>query len=280
MATNPLRAVRDLYRQVNQLTEEVATLKKMVRNLPDRNASVMQPVVELSKLSADPMRPSSFGGMALQTRNVLDVVFYILQHRPARVVEFGSGQSTVWIARALQRTGSGQLISFDHDPYYYRATERLLQAEGLPPGHSANDLGTRDVAETSNVVDLRLAELTEITTDGSTHQWYDTAAIQDLSEIDLLLVDGPPGWIQDHARYPAFPVMRDRLAAEAAIFIDDAQRTEEREVITKWLASGGINLAYPESFDSRPYPNLVQLHTASLDGTTPPNPAPLNTRPY
>ena len=64
-------------------------------------------------------------------------------------------------------------------------------------------------------------------------QWYDDAVVAagldaalqgDL--IDLLLVDGPPAYAVGHglARYPALPVLRDRLAPGATVVLDDVER--------------------------------------------------------
>ena len=33
----------------------------------------------------------------------------------------------------------------------------------------------------------------------------------------------------------AFPVLRDTLASEAVIILDDSNRTDEMEIISKWL---------------------------------------------
>jgi hypothetical protein len=52
----------------------------------------------------------------------------------------------------------------------------------------------------------------------------------------MLVIDGPPGFIQRHSRYPALPLLRERLADNCTVFMDDAARPDERELVEMWLA--------------------------------------------
>ncbi len=83
-------------------------------------------------------------------------------------------------------------------------------------------------------MDLRLAPLQEMHVNGQPFQWYDPAAIADLADIDILSVDGPPGFIGPLARYPALPMLRGKLAADALILVDDAERGDEQAVMERW----------------------------------------------
>ncbi|MGD6699309.1 hypothetical protein VWV08_22305, partial [Xanthomonas citri pv. citri] len=65
---------------------------------------------------------------------------------------------------------------------------------------------------------------------------YDPSAVQDLKDIELLLVDGPPRASGPRARYPALPLLGTRLAPGARIVLDDVDRTEEQEAADAWLA--------------------------------------------
>ena len=44
--------------------------------------------------------------------------------------------------------------------------------------------------------------------------WYDPEQLEGIDDIDLLLVDGPPGMIQKNSRWPALPLLFDRLKPE------------------------------------------------------------------
>lgn len=67
-------------------------------------------------------------------------------------------------------------------------------------------------------------------------RWYDPAALSDLADIDVLLVDGPPKATGPHPRYPALPVLREQLAADAVIFADDVERPDEAANVDAWCA--------------------------------------------
>ena len=62
-----------------------------------------------------------------------------------------------------------------------------------------------------------------------------------LSSILRDIVDGPPAGQNPGARYPALPLLMDRLADRATIFVDDADRPGESEVIKAWLNLPGIS---------------------------------------
>src|SRR5688572_7667144 len=59
------------------------------------------------------------------------LVDHIEAHRPRLVVEFGTGASTLVLARALQRFGGGTLISFDCFGDFVDATRKWLADHGL-----------------------------------------------------------------------------------------------------------------------------------------------------
>ena len=157
------------------------------------------------------------GGFAMQPVSMLALVEEVLARKPGLIVECGSGTSTLWIARALARNGKGRLVSLEHLKEYFDKTSRSLQQQGL-----------------EQWVDLRLAPLQEMHVNGQPFQWYDPAAIADLADIDILSVDGPPGFIGPLARYPALPMLRGKLAADALILVDDAEREDERAVMERW----------------------------------------------
>lgn len=137
------------------------------------------------------------------------------------VVECGSGLSTVTIARALGGIDAGHVHSLEHIPAWADATRTAL--------------ADQDLAEFANVIDAPLV-------DG----WYDPAALDHLPErgIDLLLVDGPPagGPGIHQSRYRALPALADRLAPNAAVVLDDADRDGERRVLDRWLAEYPLRL--------------------------------------
>ena len=141
------------------------------------------------------------------------------------IVELGSGVSTAWIASALTRMSEPPaLIAIDHDPLYAETTRTYI-----------TDLGAEHVA------DVVLAPLTGIQIDGAEHHWYSTQWASAVDNIGLLIVDGPPAGQNPDARYPALPLLIDRLAETATIFVDDADRPGESDVVNAWLKLPGMS---------------------------------------
>ncbi len=142
----------------------------------------------------------------------------MLRTRPAVVVECGSGASTVVLAQVLKRGGwGGRLHGLDHAPEFAAATRAELARFGL--------------GDEARVLD---APLTGHALAGAVYPWYSLDGLPD--RIDFLVIDGPPGRIGRHARYPALPLLAGRLSAGAPILLDDAARPDEREVIARWQA--------------------------------------------
>ena len=87
------------------------------------------------------------------------------------------------------------------------------------------------------------APLTARADDADGLPWYDEAALADgldralgAETIELLVVDGPPAYAAGHGlgRYPAFPVLRPRLAPGATVVLDDIERPGEQDVLRRW----------------------------------------------
>ena len=139
----------------------------------------------------------------------------VLSFGPRSVVECGSGVSTLVISRCLQRNGSGHLYSLEHDGYYASKTRELLENYGL--------------GDWATVLDAPLQTRRTAT------PWYDEDALpKDLAPIEMLIVDGPPAAIAPLARYPALPRLLPKMALHARVYLDDADREDEREVVRRW----------------------------------------------
>jgi predicted O-methyltransferase YrrM len=162
--------------------------------------------------------PSS-GQWALNPTGLLHVVSLIEQHRPGVIVELGSGTSTIWMGYALEQAGGGRLVSLEHLPDFADRTRALVAIHGL-----------------DKLVEVRDAPLRPIQLGETTSPWYALDTLVDLSEIDLLFVDGPPGTAGPRARYPALQVLSDRLVDGAIVVLDDFSRADETTIVEQWCA--------------------------------------------
>lgn len=142
----------------------------------------------------------------------------ILVHKPKLMVEVGGGLSSIIAGYTMERLGEGRDVAFDH------LAEFVGKTAGNIRKHQLEDR-----------VSVRHAPLTPVEINGREWMWYDTAQFEDLHDIDLLFIDGPPNSTQILARYPALPLLFDRLSEDAIIILDDANRVMERRAVKMWL---------------------------------------------
>ncbi|HEX8644802.1 MAG TPA: class I SAM-dependent methyltransferase [Allosphingosinicella sp.] len=139
------------------------------------------------------------------------LVDHIFEHKPRLVVEFGTGASTLIIAKALKMAGGGTLISFDQHADFAQATEKWLAEHGLE-------------------ADLRAVALRP-SPGGWPGLWYDHGPLP--ADIDLMVIDGPPWTVHPMTRGAA-GVLFDHIAAGGTVLLDDAARPGERLVARRW----------------------------------------------
>jgi predicted O-methyltransferase YrrM len=146
------------------------------------------------------------------------IVEHCLEAKPLTVMECSSGLTTLMLARCCELNGRGEVVSLENGAEYAVKTREHVARYGL-------------VAQ-ATVLD---APLEKQMVNGMEYAWYATDVIPERS-IEMLVIDGPPGFIQKHSRYPALPLLFDRLADGCVVFMDDAARPEEKEIVAMWLA--------------------------------------------
>ena len=147
------------------------------------------------------------------------IVSLMREAKPRCIVEAGSGVSTLIVGYSLKRQGGGMIVSLDQDERYAKITQANVVRHGL-----------------EEFVSVRHAPLKRVPIKGKDWLWYDPEKIADLESIDMVIVDGPPGNVQRLARYPALPILADKLSDKAVIVLDDCFRHAEKEILMKWLA--------------------------------------------
>jgi predicted O-methyltransferase YrrM len=157
-------------------------------------------------------------GMAISPDFGLLLLQQILSTRPSRIVELGCGTSTLISSYCLERLGAGDVISIDHESLYACRCRELIQAHGL-----------------GNRASIREAPLAVTQLKGKDWKYYDVAALEQVGPIDLLVVDGPPVWTGELARYPALPLLYPQLSSRAVVLIDDAARRDDERMVQRWL---------------------------------------------
>lgn len=155
---------------------------------------------------------------------LVSVLVEVVVRERCRILEMGSGVSTLLLAAVLREQGKGRVIAVEHHPAWAAMMSRLLVAKGL--------------AQYASVLVAEL-EPTSLSMDGS--PWYSVDVLGPLrdQEHDLLLVDGPPaGEGRSMSRGPALPFFESALTPDALVVLDDIDRSGELAVLERWEASG------------------------------------------
>lgn len=139
--------------------------------------------------------------------------------RRSSILECGSGVSTLIMAYALRERGHGKIVSLDHNAHYAARTRANLERHDL-----------------LKWAEVRVAELRDVELADERWPWYDTAQLPE-GPFDLVVVDGPPEATRSQARFPAVPLLYDRLTPDAIVVLDDHQRPDEQAVGRKWVAA-------------------------------------------
>jgi predicted O-methyltransferase YrrM len=221
----------DLASRIGNLASEskrtLETVRRLEGSIPKEIKQTFRQLEALQNLStvlpAHDLLPATRGWAASPDLLVV-LVDLVVTERPLLVVECGSGASTLWLALAMQRFEiDGRIIALEHDPVFARETRDFLTRHDV-----------RDLAE------VRDAPLESFSLDGQTYSWYARRAWEDLTEIDLLFVDGPPATTGHRARYPALPLLSASLSPVAIAVLDDLVVPDMQEVLRLWLD------AYPD----------------------------------
>ena len=147
---------------------------------------------------------------------------FCLENKPGIIVECSSGTSSLVLSRCCQLNQHGHVYSLENGEEFVTKSKQQV-----------NDFLLSDYS------DVIYAPLRDVKLNGEAFQWYDPGELPKV-KIDLLVIDGPPGFLQKHSRYPALPLLYDLLAKHCVIFLDDAAREDEQELVSRWLK------AYPE----------------------------------
>lgn len=155
---------------------------------------------------------------------------HCLKNKPQTIVECSSGATTVVLAQCCKLNKQGKVYSLENGEEYARKTQDHIKDQFL-----------------ESYAEIIYAPLETVNVNNKDYQWYDTRNLPKL-KIDMLVIDGPPGFIQKHSRLPALPILFEQLAKDAVVFIDDAAREDEKEIVEMWLGiNQGISHEYVET---------------------------------
>ncbi len=270
-----LRRVEGLHKKLDHLLGEFSKidgLQKSLHNLKDsisgtidsslsRTACQIEATVRLSSyLGTGDLMPG-YGDWAICPDFAIFLAEQIEHENPDLIIEFGSGSSTVLMARSVDRRnrryglpplpsdqariGSRDepgtptrtlvprdllkpIVSFEHSRKYLHQTRALLEM---------NDV--------QDIVDLVHAPLVDFRHNENDFAFYqcdeelariEKVLTKDSSRI-LVLVDGPPGVTCPNARYPGLvKILKYFSSHHVDLYLDDYGRAEEKEIAERWRA--------------------------------------------
>lgn len=195
-----------LYRRISQQLAEICAQQAQTNALISLQTIPMQ--------FPAPWSPWAISPLALHA-----IVVAILEADAHYVVECGSGVSTLYLASVLRHRNVGHLYSLEEDPEWASYVRHLASLEGL--------------ADWVTVIDVELEEQEIL---GRCVSWYGPAALHFSAgiPIDALVVDGPKGKPGEMRRLGAVPRLWDVLSDACLVFLHDATRPEEKEILTEW----------------------------------------------
>ena len=163
----------------------------------------------------------TMGGWAVSPDTALILIDLIKRYQPKTVVDIGSGTSSIIAGYLLKdRAKDGvKVFSVDHSDEFAVKTRNQVKDHKL-----------------DQIVSVYTAPLVDQKIKKQSYSWYDLKDVNlGKKKIDLLFVDGPPGATQQQSRYPALPILRDKMSDTAVIVVDDFDREDEKAMVDRWM---------------------------------------------
>ncbi|MBL4592441.1 MAG: class I SAM-dependent methyltransferase, partial [Flavobacteriales bacterium] len=157
------------------------------------------------------------GGWAASPDLLKKITETILLKESQFIVEASSGVSSIIIGYCLKKIGQGKVFSLEHDILYVEKSKALIRKHHL-----------------EQYVEIIHAPLIEHQINNKKWFWYDISCLDSVPPIDMVVVDGPPYYIQDLSRYPVIPLLYDKMSDNSILLLDDGVRNEEKTIIKMW----------------------------------------------
>ena len=169
----------------------------------------LQRGLKISSVIDDPRL--DWSGWAIGKPSAIELQQYLERTCPKRILEVGSGTSTVLFAEYASRH-EAEVVSLGHDAKFQDQTSKLL-----------SDFKLRDH------VDLRLAPLEPYKClDGCSYPWHATKLE---GFYDFVFIDGPP---MKYGRQAGYFALAPYLARNWELWLHDVARDHEKRCISLW----------------------------------------------
>ncbi|MGN6299173.1 MAG: class I SAM-dependent methyltransferase [Ginsengibacter sp.] len=164
--------------------------------------------------------------MSMSPATIYHILNEIIINQRSSIIEFGSGNSTIYIAALLCKFNlKAKLYSVDDDNDWI---ENIKQSFVLYEINGAN----------VEFIHAPIKKTTQFVSNLSTFfKWYDPTVLQKKirnKKFDMVIVDGPKGSLCPFSRFPAVPFLLDHLADSYSLFLDDTNRMQENKIFNEW----------------------------------------------
>lgn len=210
-----------LFTKIKKITKTFNEIDKIHRSNDDGYA--MQLILKLfPEFSYLPFTPFS-----LNPFTILHILNDILFNDRKQIVEFGSGISTIIISRFIKINNlDTKILSFDNNNKWLDIISKELEKYNCKEPVS---LVYSELTKHNNI-DIKKYD---------NDYWYNIEKVNTnintlKNDIDLVIVDGPSTDTSTYIRYAALPVIKERLSKSSCIFLDDINRTSEKEILQEW----------------------------------------------
>lgn len=212
----------DLAQQITNLQQSVASGAKSTRqqltSVTRDGTRQVEALVHIYQRYPEVKLPMpSTGRWAIDSQALAHLIALVEERKPQRILELGSGTSTIWLGY-LCRSQGGAVVTVDHLEEYLQKTRIAIDRHQL-----------------DDIIDSRLAPLEPVEISDRTYDWYALASLADLSNVDMVVIDGPPASTGPQARYPALPKLIELLSPNVTVVLDDAHRSDEAKIVEAWL---------------------------------------------
>jgi len=163
--------------------------------------------------------------VSIDPASIRAILNEIIIHKKYRVIEFGSGISTLFISKIVEDAEKGHVTSIEHDESWLRVVRGYLEKMEI----------------SNSTYSLKHVKLTEYEEREDVCEWYNVDRIDKLTKdekYELVFVDGPVGSKSEDRynmeRYPAMPNIIENMSDDFVIFLDDTKRPGEKYIEKDW----------------------------------------------
>lgn len=162
---------------------------------------------------------------SLSPKTIAHVLNEIIIHKRKSIIEFGSGASTIYIAKLIKSMNlECMFFSVESNSEWAAEMSRQLKLHRLE--------------EYVVIIQAPLTPVPEHLSCKEQKIWYDADSIQLAIKgaplFDLVIIDGPAGNSTPFARFSAIPFLEKNLASSFSLFLDDIGRNHELQIIKEW----------------------------------------------